>query len=163
MNQYEAMFVFDPTFGNPFEKCEAEVSRLMERAGAQILHCRKWDERRLAFRIKGRKRGIYVLVYFEGPPDKIAPMERDAKLSEHILRLLVLRADHVTHETMEQTPAPDAQERVGPAGKTEKAPASAPVVKDKPQEKIVADVEAKPLTTETAVADPPDNGPAKSE
>ncbi len=163
MNQYEAMFVFDPTFGNPFEKCEAEVGRLMERAGAQIIYCRKWDERRLAFRIKGRKRGIYVLVYFESPPDKIAPMERDAKLSEHILRLLILRADHVTRETMEKMSAPDAQERVGPAAKTEKAPESAPVATDKPQDKKVVDVEAKPVTTETAVADPPDDGPAKSE
>ena len=28
MNQYEAMFLFDPTFGSSFEDCEAEVRRL---------------------------------------------------------------------------------------------------------------------------------------
>lgn len=159
MNQYEAMFVFDPTFGSSFEKCEAEVNRLMERAEAEMLHCRKWDERRLAFRIKGRKRGIYVLVYFKAPPDKIAPMERDAKLSEHILRLLVLRADHVTHEAMEAASPPHAEERAKPPGKVEKAPEPAA----EPLKKTVSKVDAKSVATETAVADPPADGPAKSE
>ena len=102
MNQYEAMFLFDPTYGGTFENCEAEIGRLMERAGGEILFCRKWDERRLAYRIDGRKRGVYVLVFFKAPPDRIAPMERDAKLSEHILRLLVLRAEGYTLEHMKR-------------------------------------------------------------
>ncbi|MCH8966700.1 MAG: 30S ribosomal protein S6, partial [Planctomycetes bacterium] len=52
MNQYEAMFLFDPTFGSSFEDCETEVRRLMERAKGEILICRKRDERRLAYRIQ---------------------------------------------------------------------------------------------------------------
>ena len=101
MNQYEAMFLFDPTFGSSFEDCETEIRRLMERAKGEIIICRKWDERRLAYRIEGRKRGVYVLVYFKAPPDMITPFERDAKLSENILRLLVLRAEGLTPEDME--------------------------------------------------------------
>lgn len=103
MNQYEAMFLFDPTFGNNAEDCETEIRRLMDRADAEILFCKKWDERRLAYRIKGRKRGVYMLVYFKAPTSNITPMERDAQLSEHILRLLVLRAEGVTMEMMERT------------------------------------------------------------
>ncbi len=67
MNQYEAMFIIDPTFGATFETCEQEVKRLMERAEAELLFCRKWDDRRLAYKIKGRKRGVYVLT-FSGAP-----------------------------------------------------------------------------------------------
>jgi len=102
VNQYEAMFLFDPTFGNNLEDCEAEIRRLMDRAEAEILFCKKWDERRLAYRIKGRKRGVYILVYFYAPTSSITPMERDAQLSENILRLLVLRAEGVTSEMMER-------------------------------------------------------------
>ena len=101
MNQYEAMFLFDPTFGSSFEDCETEIRRLMERAKGEILICRKWDERRLAYRIEGRKRGVYVLVYFKAPPDMITPLERDAKLSENVLRLLILRAEGLTPDDME--------------------------------------------------------------
>jgi len=102
LNQYEAMFLFDPTFGASFENCETEVRRLMDRAEAELVFCRKWDDRRLAYRIKGRKRGVYVLTYFKAKPGKIVPLERDAQLSEDILRVLVLRAEGVTPEAMEQ-------------------------------------------------------------
>ncbi|MHC4696338.1 MAG: 30S ribosomal protein S6 [Planctomycetota bacterium] len=101
MNQYEAMFLFDPTFGSVFADCEAEIRRLLGRADAEIVFLRRWDERRLAYKIKGRKRGVYVLVYFKGKPERIGSLERDAQLSENILRLLVLRADGVTLEMME--------------------------------------------------------------
>lgn len=109
MNQYEAMFLFDPTFGATFENCEAEIRRLMTRAEAEILLCQRWDERRLAYKIKGRKRGVYVLVFFKAPSDKITPLERDAHLSEQILRLLVLRADGLTLEMMQQAAAARAE------------------------------------------------------
>lgn len=113
MNQYEAMFLFDPTFGSSFEKCETEIQRLMERAGGEIIACRKWDERRLAYRIRGRKRGVYILVYFKAPPDKIAPLERDVKLAENVLRVLVLRAEHVTRDAMDRALGPPREEPAG--------------------------------------------------
>ena len=99
--QYEAMFLFDPTFATPFENCEREIRRIFERAEAEILICQLWDERRLAFKVEGRKRGVYVLTYFLAPPNKIKSLERDAWLSEHILRILVLNADHLTREAMQ--------------------------------------------------------------
>jgi small subunit ribosomal protein S6 len=102
LNQYEGMFLFDPTFGANFEACEGEVRRLMDRAEADLVFCKKWDERRLAYRVKGRKRGVYVLTYFKCAPDKITPLNRDVQISESILRALFLRADDVTPELMER-------------------------------------------------------------
>ena len=101
MNLYEAMFLLDPTFGASMENCESEIRRLLGRAEAEVVFIGKWDERRLAYRINGRKRGVYVLVYFKAPTDKIAGLVRDVQISEEILRLLVLRADDVTREMME--------------------------------------------------------------
>ena len=113
MNQYEAMFLFDPTFGASWENCEGEIRRIMERAGGEIVFCKMWDDRRLAYRIKGRKRGVYVLVYFKAPPEKIAGFERDAQLSEHILRIMLLRADGLTPEAMEKMFVQTSGERSG--------------------------------------------------
>lgn len=147
MNQYEAMFLFDPSFGSAYESCEQEIQRLMGRAEAEILFCRKWEERRLAYRIQGRKRGVYVLTYFKSHPSRIVGLERDATLSEHILRLLVLRADEVTPEDMEHAcrlhgesaPRSDS-DRSASAGSEATAPSSAAVA------------------TETSVADAPKDG-----
>ena len=110
LNQYEAMFLFDPTFATSFENCEGEIKRIMARAEAEIVFCRKWDERRLTYKIKGRKRGAYVLVYFNAPPGKIASLERDVLLSENVLRVLILRADGVTPDLMEKLAAPCSTE-----------------------------------------------------
>lgn len=150
MNQYEAMFLFDPSFGTAYESCEQEIQRLMGRAEAEILFCRKWEERRLAYRIRGRKRGVYVLTYFKSHPSRIVGLERDATLSEHILRLLVLRADEVTSEDMERAcplhaesaPKSDPDHSAGAksAGSEEPAPSGAAVA------------------TETSVADAPKDG-----
>ncbi len=102
MNQYEAMFLFDPTFGSSMEDCEAEIRRLMERAEGEIIVSGKWDERRLAYRINGRKRGVYVLVYFKAPTAKIPQIERDVQLAENILRVLIVRAEGISRETMDR-------------------------------------------------------------
>ncbi len=152
MNQYEAMFLFDPTYGSTFENCEAEIGRLMERANGEILFCRKWDERRLAYRINGRKRGVYVLLFFKAPPDRITPMERDAKLSEHILRLMVLRADGYTVEHMERAAEARGEES-----------SNASEADDKPSRAVPAagaEVESKAVASEVAVAEKPSDGTA---
>jgi small subunit ribosomal protein S6 len=159
------MFLFDPTFGASFEKCEAEVRRLMDRAGAELMFCRKWDERRLAFRIRGRKRGVYALTYFKADPDKITPLERDAKLAENILRLLVLRADDVTPDFMERmvpTRAADTAKPSDDAGGAPKPEAEGDKKEPKGDtetrkgDKKSADEGAKatePVVAESAVAD----------
>lgn len=163
MKQYEAMFLFDPTFGASFEACEGEIGRLMERADAEILLCRKWDERRLAYRIDGRKRGVYALVYFKAPPEKIAPLERDAKLSENVLRLLVLRADEVDREAMERAfvRREDEGSRPGDSYGRERPPRRDTEAKPKAKGSdgssapaASTDEKAKPAGTEPAGAEP---------
>ena len=100
MKCYEAMFLFDTAAMRDWAAIEEEVRRLCGRIGAELLVCLKFDERRLAFEIKRRKRGTYALVYMDAPPERLNEMERDAQLSELILRLLVVRADNLTEEKL---------------------------------------------------------------
>jgi small subunit ribosomal protein S6 len=159
------MFLFDPTFGSSFENCEKEVHRLMDRAQAEVILCRKWDERRLAYRIKGRKRGVYVLVYFKAPPDKIAPLERDVQLSEDVLRVLVVRADGLTREHMERAYPGRAEDSTKPdgEGRAEKGPDVSEPAEEEPgdPEGTAAEKEKLSVSTETAVAEPVDEGPSE--
>ena len=100
MKTYEAMFLFDPSFAADAGNPEKEVARIMERADAQIVMNKKWEERKLAYEIKGRKRGSYWLTFFQADPERIGGIERDAKISECILRLLIQRADHMNEDSM---------------------------------------------------------------
>ncbi len=98
MRRYEGMFLFDSAMVHEFAAMEAEVRRLLERIGAELIFCRKFDERKLAYEINHRKRGTYVLTHFNADPARIADLERDARLSEMILRLLVLRTEGLREE-----------------------------------------------------------------
>jgi small subunit ribosomal protein S6 len=100
LKRYEAMFLFDNTVGFDWPAVEQEVRRLCGRIGAELHVCVKFDERKLAYEISGRKRGTYVLTYFDAPPERIGELERDARLSEAILRTLVLRNDAVSAERL---------------------------------------------------------------
>ncbi|MBN1943944.1 MAG: 30S ribosomal protein S6 [Phycisphaerae bacterium] len=104
-NSYEGMFLVDA--GQPSAEVALEpVRSVLERSEAEILSIKPWEERRLAYEIQGRKRGLYVLSYFRLDAEKVSELEHDCMLNEKILRMLVLRKETVTEaELQASTPA----------------------------------------------------------
>lgn len=100
-NTYEGFFLFPQSASGDLQGASDHVGQILDRGGAEILSFSKWDERRLAYEIKGNKRGIYFLSYFKATGDKIAAIERSCNLSEQLLRFMITRADHVPGEIIE--------------------------------------------------------------
>jgi small subunit ribosomal protein S6 len=124
LNLYEAMFVMDVQAVPDTVAMEAEINRILGRAEAEIVVCRRWEDRRLAYEIDGRKRGSYWLTYFNAPTDKVVGIERDVQLSEKVLRVLVLRVEEVPKSELEPRPAETqpAPAEAQPAAPTAVAP-----------------------------------------
>ncbi len=78
-----------------FQAVADHITGLLERHGADVDTMEKWDSRRLAYPVNGKKRGTYVLATFSADPAMIAPLTEDCRLSNIILRALMLRAEHV--------------------------------------------------------------------
>jgi small subunit ribosomal protein S6 len=97
---YEGMFLFPQSASADLGGTVAHVREILERNGAEILSLVKWDERRLAYDIRGNKRGLYLLAYFRAATTALSEIERSCNLSEQLLRHMVLRADHVHAEAM---------------------------------------------------------------
>lgn len=97
---YEAMFLVGQAAAADLAGVVTHINEILGRAHAEIVAMRKWDERRLAFEIKKQKRGLYILCYFRCDARAIAGIERDCNLSEKILRVLLLRCDHLTADEM---------------------------------------------------------------
>ena len=106
---YEGLFLFPQAASGNLQAASDHVLQLLERAEAEVLSFAKWDERRLAYEIKGNKRGVYFLTYFKAPTDTLARLERDCNLSEELLRAQVLSADLITEETIK---AADGRDRL---------------------------------------------------
>jgi len=97
---YEGMFLFPQTVSADLQGAADHILEILSKGGAELISMCKWDERRLAYDIKGNKRGVYFLTYFKCDASKLAAIERDARLSERLLRSMIVRADHVTPEQM---------------------------------------------------------------
>ena len=100
-NMYEGMILVPQTMAANLQAAVDHIKDLLDRADAEVVSMKKWDERRLAYEIKGNKRGIYFLAYFNADPSKMQGLERDCNLSETILRAMFTRADHVRPEVIE--------------------------------------------------------------
>ncbi|XVJ59788.1 MAG: 30S ribosomal protein S6 [Tepidisphaera sp.] len=100
-SNYEAMFLLSTAQAADFAGAIAHLNEILHRGHAELIAMKKWDERRLAYEIKGNKRGVYILAYFKAPNESLGHIERDLRLSEKILRSLILRADHLTMEEMQ--------------------------------------------------------------
>lgn len=110
MKLYEAMFLVDSSqAGADWEGIEANIKNILERAKAEVVSLKKWDERTLAYEIKRQSRGTYILCYFRAESDKITGIERDVQLSEQILRVLILSAEGREQDIQKETPATMAE------------------------------------------------------
>ncbi|MBM4109298.1 MAG: 30S ribosomal protein S6 [Phycisphaerae bacterium] len=96
INVYEAMFLLSPAVAADLGGALAHINEILQRGHAEVVAMRKWFEGRLAYEVKGQKRGVYILAYFKAPAGDIAHIERDCNLSEKIMRALILRCDHLS-------------------------------------------------------------------
>ena len=104
---YEGMFLIDSSkAGADWDGIISAISTILEKAGAEIDSIRKWDDRRLAYEIKGKSRGTYILSYFRVDGERIQDIEKSVRLSEKIMRVLILSAERLRPEDIEKdTPA----------------------------------------------------------
>ncbi len=147
---YEAMFLVDSAKAAAnWDGIQASIRSLLGKCDAEILSLKKWDERRLAYDIERQSRGTYILCYFKGDGQKIGDLERNVQLSEDILRVLILRGDHVKSEDLEKdTPATRVEKSRQAAEEAAKAKAEA-------KEAVVAEeaAEAKAEAKEAVVTE----------
>jgi small subunit ribosomal protein S6 len=108
---YEGMFLLDS--GNPdFEAVSEPVRAVLGRSEAEVLSIKPWDDRKLAYEIKGRRRGLYVLTYFKADPGRITEIEHDCQLSEQVVRVLILQRKSLSEEQLQaETPALAAERK----------------------------------------------------
>ena len=75
-NLYEAMFLVDSALAaSDWDGIVSEIKRILDRAGAEIISIRKWDERQLAYPVKGKTRGTYALSYFRAEGPKVSEID----------------------------------------------------------------------------------------
>ena len=91
---YETLFILD---SNRYARDAAGVSgtipAMIEKLGGEILANRLWNEQKLAYPIKGHRKGTYWLTYFRLDTTRLVEFNRQCRLNENILRNLTLAVE----------------------------------------------------------------------
>ena len=91
-NVYEALVIFDSNrFARDRTVLPKEFEEMITSGGGEVLISRLWEERKLAYPIRGQRKGTYWLVYFRSDPSHIQQINRQCEINDGILRQLVLK------------------------------------------------------------------------
>ncbi|MEG6617246.1 30S ribosomal protein S6 [Peptococcaceae bacterium 1198_IL3148] len=91
MRNYELMYILRTDLEE--EATEAVINKftdLIEKNGGEVVKVDKWGKRRLAYPIKKRTEGFYVLVDFKSEPAVSHEVERVLKITDEVLRHMVI-------------------------------------------------------------------------
>jgi small subunit ribosomal protein S6 len=155
-NVYEGLFLFPQSATGNLQAAVDHLTSLFERVGAELISLAKWDERRLAYEIKGNKRGVYFLAYLRVAGTKMSEFERACNLSEHLLRAMMTRADHPDAATIE---AADGREKLADEIKMRGEQSAAEA---KPAAVVAPATPAAPPEAAPPEAAPPEAAPAET-
>ena len=92
MRDYEVLYIVRADLDD--EKVQDAVKRvntLIERSGGTIERTNLWGKRKLAYEVKHQKEGSYVLQDFQLNPDRVPELEASLKITEEVLRHLIVR------------------------------------------------------------------------
>jgi small subunit ribosomal protein S6 len=94
MRLYDIVMVLSPDKSGDEATALAEgFKKILTDDGANLVKEEAWGKRRLAYTIAKRREGIYHYLQAEAKGETVAEVERKLKLSDDVLRHLVVRAD----------------------------------------------------------------------
>ena len=91
---YEGMFVLPQTYVREDQNRAFELLRAaFEKHDAQVKHMDIWSERSLAYEINHVREATFILTYFEAQADAVAKIERTFRITDNILRSLIVKPE----------------------------------------------------------------------
>src|ERR1700694_4905850 len=92
LRDYEVLYIVRADLDD--EKVQDAVKRvntLIERSGGSVERTNLWGKRKLAYEVKHQKEGSYGLQDFQFDPGRVPELESALKITEEVLRHLIVR------------------------------------------------------------------------
>ncbi len=166
MNHYELMVIYSPNLTEDEQRQQfQQVEELLKHENARINLVDHWGKRKLAYLVKKQRQGIYDWFYFELDPSRISEIDRKLKMSEVILRFMIIKMEklqvqNLNRELQRRTESAQQQQQQAEQPVAPAEPAAAPVVAAEPAAAPVAEeaqVEPEPQAEEST-AEPAQEG-----
>ena len=95
MNKYESMYILKPDLEEEAKDAlVAKFQEIVKNGGGEIEKVDEWGKRKLAYPIHYINEGYYVLMYFSAPADLPAELERNYRITDDVMRFIVINLDN---------------------------------------------------------------------
>ena len=92
MRDYEVLYIVRADLeDDKVQDIVKRVNMLIEKAGGTLERTNVWGKRKLAYEVKHQKEGSYILQDFQIGPDGLPQLEAALKITEEVLRHLIVR------------------------------------------------------------------------
>lgn len=93
MNQYESVVIINPIVDE--EGVKALIQRFTDliNTDGKVESAEELGKKRLAYEIKKNKEAYYVVFNFEAKPELIAELERNYRITDEVIKFIVIRKD----------------------------------------------------------------------
>ncbi len=93
MNKYESVIIINPNCTpEAIKALEEKVTGLINSNG-KVESVENMGKKKLAYEIKKNTEATYMLFNFEAKPESIAELERNYRITDDILKFIVVRKD----------------------------------------------------------------------
>jgi len=128
---YEVIFIVDPGADDEeVMRLSEGMQKIITTQGGSIAKTEVMGRRQLAYEIRHKKEGTYVLLEIEGSGHEIAELERRMRVNDRILRYITVRVDEDRRraDKFKDKRALKASKRVAAKSAASKPPAPPAVV-----------------------------------
>ena len=93
MNKYESIVIINPNVDEAGLKAlEDKFTGLINENG-KVESYENMGKKKLAYEVKKNKEGFYVLINFEAKPDSITELERNYRITDEVIKFIVVRKE----------------------------------------------------------------------
>jgi len=94
MRNYEGVFILTPDLSSDASKgAVVQLQELVTKNGGRIDGLQEWGRKRLAYKIKKKHEGHYVILNFQLDSKQTKKMEQSLRLNDQVLRYLLVSKD----------------------------------------------------------------------
>ncbi|MBR6504250.1 MAG: 30S ribosomal protein S6 [Clostridia bacterium] len=93
MNKYESVIIINPSLEDEAIKNTVKSFEDLINKEGKVLETNEVGRKKLAYEIKKNKEGYYVVYTFEAKPDSIKELERIYRITDEVIKFIVVRLE----------------------------------------------------------------------
>jgi small subunit ribosomal protein S6 len=115
MRKYETLSILNPDLDEgQTQSAIDKIKGIITQTAGTILKFEDWGVRKLAYSVKKKDKGRYLLIHFSGTPALLSELERNFRVMDAVIKFQSVRLDEQMESEAKAPPPEEAPEEESP-------------------------------------------------